>query len=434
MPSVLDVGKVVPKTFSINGANLIPQLRSAVIRESVCNYHISGQFMIFDNDNVIQKYEIKSGDRVSFAFTTDVPQDRTRRSPFMYILNDLIILNVQSPTVSKNLKTRIYNIDVMTSEFLIDKGSTVQEVVRNETAGDAFKRIHDTFYSTVPVEVRSATSLLSAAGDGINGLNLSGKWAEVLKSIAQNAKFITAPSEALFFRTGNSFVFTSLYDMLSNRNSTRTLKQRATWGTSIHDMFTWSADAIEDAMIIPRGAGSGGYTGMTELLQNYPSSMVNVNLGSGTIDVNKVLLELVSDVKVPGVRIDLLEKLTSIGEFIKSNIGAQAWPFNMAINSNQLGTSQTGIDTFDRERLLSILVKEGPQCNMRVPVPGAIDINCGQSVKVELVNPIGDRDNKERSIIRGDYIVSDKETVLRFDNAEKMGYIVLQGILGGFQE
>lgn len=103
----------------IKGAELHPYCRKVTIRESICTSYISGEVVLYDNNDVVNGLQLVGGEEVNISFDAPV-------NPRIYKVK-LRVLAIQGEPSPENLKTIIYTISLVGDGYFTDRENLVQD-------------------------------------------------------------------------------------------------------------------------------------------------------------------------------------------------------------------------------------------------------------------------------------------------------------------
>jgi hypothetical protein len=392
------------------------------IYESLCKPYLTVHLTLIDNDNLIESSNLRGGDFVDIG---------VKSYPNEYVYDCRVhVLNMEGHQATTNLKTQIYEVDLVGKAYFNDKANIVQKS-----------------YTEQGTSVISAIwgQYLAPGGDNLaihrQSDGMLGKQEEkaqtdhkkpfaAIDEIRQYLKFGGKSSPTVLFRDNQMANLAPLADLFGKNNMYDYI-QKETWGETWFDPDIYRGIIVAQAEIDQNfsGEGSGGAGGTGAIAKA-------ISQGQGVFDLFKGVPAKFADAArmasgnfgagIAGAASGLSSAIGSIAGGLGGSPNIQYTNSNRWERENAPDTKAMGEQSYAAE------VKNGPQLKIKVPLQTGFFATVGKSITAFLLPPVGDFPGNIHSYsLSGLWLVKDLVHELYTDNRDVKGTTTMQLIRGG---
>jgi hypothetical protein len=368
----------------LEGTDLQQYVNKISVYESLTKSFLTARIRIIDNNNLMENLNVVGGEQMTFAF--DSPPNDRRYEQKMHILD-------MKGSPADNLKSIIYDIDLIGKTYFQDKANLVQDSHKNTTGTAAISKIWNQYLNADQLKI-----LLESTGMiGTQDHPTTTDNEKPLSAIYKLMKLLTFGS----VQTGNPLLFRDrenvnlaplqyLYDTLSAQE---TYIQKETWGANFFDPLIYNAIIHADSEVNPTDGEGGGRSALQDIAATKTQGQIVFDMYNGTLAVNKRAGSISSPGFGSGKSIGSL--VSSIaGGVLSASAGSLGGSPNIQATHSKRWPRATAPDTKTMaEKLYSAEARGGPMLRLKVPLQTGINATVGKGVKCQLVPPIGDLTN-----------------------------------------
>ena len=412
-------GKV--RSVVLDGNDITDFIQCIRVYESLCKPYLTAHLTIIDNDNVIENLAIVGGEPCEISFFSP---------PNQRIYDCLVsVLNLDGHQSPNNVKTQIYEMDLIGHVYFDDKANIVQKAFSGSGTA-AIQGIWNSYLQSDTLQILSQDSGQMGKSDEKSQVQHQKPLAAIDK-IRGYLKF-PSNSPSVFYRDRDSAKLAALLDLFG-KGALWAYIQKETWGANLLDPDIYSTIIIAEAMVDKnfaneaKGGGRGGTGAMAkaavqgqavfDLFKGIPAKFASAagvtsgNFGSGISGLGKVLG----------------------GAFPTIQGGLGGSPNIQYTNSNRWDRGSAPDTATMGSQGIAAEIKNGPQMKIKVPLQTGLEATVGKSVNITLLPPTGDLPTGyARNSQNGDWLVKDLMHELYNDKREVKGTTVMQLIRGGY--
>lgn len=396
--------------LTVKGIGCLRHLNKLSVYESVCKPYLTAKLVMMDNNNALFNLGLEKGDPISFSFFAP-PNGRTYET-------QLYVLAINGNESAKNLRTEIYNIDLIGEEFYVDRKSMVQKSFKGMPGTSAISQIHSSYFNTTLNIVAGSLGPI-----GLNNPHIanSTKPFTAINDIKKRLTYGAFKSgSTLYFRDRDGHVLAPLEALFSSLSAQTSLVQKATWGADWRDVFD-SYNAIIGLRV--------------------------------EADEHRSMGKDVASVQSQGKTTFDLRTMKKVGQFAKSiaagavsgtpgfgallgggSGGGLGGEQNFMTQDTDHQSSSTGPDMkAEAERLFMSLARGGPSVSCKFPLQTGMDVTVGKGIYLKLIPPIGDLSTIPNggSDLSGLYLVTDLVHEIARDDSSENGTTTVKALRGG---
>ena len=374
--------------------------------ESMCLPYRRAQITVVDNSGWISEMAASrqgslAGLPVQLAF--DAGED-------IYEMKEQVIQSVKSTPSPENRTVKIYQIGTIGSSYVNDRKNLVQKAFTNIPASSAASLIHNQFLGgDAPLScLRSSIGMI--AKDTIGSFPISNiKPFKAIEDILSRVTYggITA-NPTVYFRNADSYVLAPLQQIFQSSGSGVTIVEKATWGTSIGDMFDNAHYGVIAATLLvsPEDADQAG----SNISSRAAAASQGLNIFNTAGNIQSV---------------QKFASLTSLGGLISSiggtfsRQGGSMNNFLFNILQNEL-SADPSIGRVQEQEFLAT-VADADKYLIKYPLRAGLKTTAGGSLNARLIGPTGRQ-------IGGQMLLSDVMHECNFNDRAVQGTTTCRGI------
>jgi hypothetical protein len=406
----------------LNG-DITGYVHCARIYESLCKPYLTVHLTLIDNDNLIENLGIRGGTACALA---------VQSPPNEYIYSCKVhVLNMEGHQSTTNLKTQIYEIDLVGIAYFNDKANIVQKAY-TEQGTSVIQSIWGQY-----LQPGGDSLMIHRQSDGMLGKQEDKSQVDhkkpfaAIDEIRQYLKFGGQSSPTVFFRDNIQANLAPLKDLFQ-KGVTFSYIQKETWGHTWFEPDVYRAIIVAQAEIDQNfsGENSGGAGGtgaiakaisqgqaVFDLFKGIPSKFTDAaRMASGNFGVG-----------IAGAAGGLSSAIGSIAG------GLGGSPNIQYTNSNRWEDETAPHNKTMGDQSYAAEVKNAPQLKMKVPLQTGFFATVGKRVYAELLPPVGDnlKANPHRYSMTGPWLVKDLVHECYTDNRDVKATTTMQLIRGG---
>lgn len=395
--------KVSCLSFTVEGEQISNHVNSIYIYENICKAYRTATAVIIDNNNVINTIDMSGGQTVSFVVISD--------GGGIYSAT-MQILSVSKEKPNYSLRTNMYNIEMIDSEYIKDRANLVQRSFKSVTGTGAISTIHNEFLgSSLSVLVQSSGLLWTKNPHIVNSL----KPFTAIDDIRKMITFAGYPSGINVYYHDKEGVKLAPLEYLFKQGDIQTFIQKATWGAKWTDIFN------SDNAIIASETQTKEYSKSSSIVDTSAASQ-------GTRKVmdlfsNKRAFSNMSSSQMNGMLSSMSGLLSTLG----SKSGGQGGLHNYLTTDSQKIPNANVRDSA-KSNAFSAAVGNALELTIRVPAQTGFNVTVGKKFYAKMVANLGDRDNGPDPRNAGSYLATKIVHALHFDSSLEGGTSSLQGV------
>jgi len=337
------------------------------VYETLCKPYLTAQLIIIDNDNLIDNLAIKGMDEVFFSF--DSPPNTDVYEQTMYVLQ---MSAHQSPT---NIKTQIYEMDLIGFAYFNDKGNLVQRSIGQEAGTAVIGDIWESYLAQKDADIS-----IPVQSDGFIGSETEKSSLDHMKPFAaidKVRKYLKFDSPSIFYRDryiANLVPFSYLF---SNQGSQQTYIQKETWGINFFDPNIYQAIIVAEADVDKNfnGEGLGGAGGAKDIAKTAQQGISVFNEIFGILSKHQPMQSIGG-------------ALGGLASSISSKLGGS--PNIMATNPFRFMPGTAPDTKAMNDQQYAAESKNGPQLKIKVPLQTGLFATVGKGITAKLLPSSGD--------------------------------------------
>jgi len=363
------------RSFHLNGWNILPQLQSLSIYESIYKPYHTAKLIVEDNNNIVENMNLRGGEPCSFAWDCDEPK---------IYETTLYVFSVHGQKTSKSPRTVRYTIELIGAEYYSDKKNLVQNSFKNIPATAAISQIFNQYIGGSLNIKQPSNGPISKEGY----IKSAVKPFKAIDDIKKHCNFGSS-GNCMFFKDAKQHVLSPLETLFATMGIQETFNQIQTLGAS------WPIDILRERNVIivaeanVDDKGRGG------------TDAVSGAQGAG---------QSIFDMRTKNRVIDKIQA-KSMGSILGSipGIGGKlgGFPNYGVMDGAQQPTSVDPNQKSPQERFSSALFQNGPMMRVKVPIQSGMYVTVGKGVDLNLLPPMGDFDGYGRSDMSGQYLVTE---------------------------
>lgn len=360
--------------LTIKGIGCLRHLAKLSVFETVCKPYITARLVITDSNNILLNLGLEKGDPISFSFFAP-PTNRTYEMT-------LKVLAINGNESSDNLRSEIYNIDLIGPEFYADRSSMVQKSFKGIPGTGAISSIHSQYFDTALNIIAGSLGPIGLNNPHITNSTKPFTAINDIKKRLTYGQFKTGST--LYFRDRDGHVLAPLEALFTQASVQESFLQKATWGSHWTDLF----NAYNAIIAVRVEADQNRSTGKDV-------SSVS-SQGKVTFD-SRTLQKTVQLAKNFGAAIGSSGGLASILG------GEQNF---MTMDTDHQSASTDPQMKAEAERFFSSNARAGPMITFKVPLQTGINCTVGKAAYCKLIPPVGDL-NSSSTDMSGNYLITD---------------------------
>lgn len=396
--------KVRLRKCTIAGVDMRLHVQNIKVYESMCKPYITSNITVIDNNNIINQLNLAGGEPVNFAFDAGDNVYRQKQH----------ILSVTGQPTEKNKRVQVYEIATVGPSYVKDRASLVQESYKNTPATSVAEKIHNTYLSGDAGLINKLPSLGMIAKDDIGSyITTNVKPFKGIEDALRRATYGQYKSgSTVYFRDANNYVIAPLELLFRTAQPQYDFIEKATWGTSIDDIFNAHNAVIAASTVVKDGIKPGG----SSIAKSAAASNQSLRIWD-----NK-LKKFVQNqgAKATGV----LSSIKNVGSLV-GKAGGVMNILEMDSARNPL-SSDPSINRV-QEQSFQATVADATKYYIKVPIRGGLACTVGQGVNVQLMPPVGDQ-NVSRHRHGGRMLIADLVHDCYFDKRTVMGTTTFRGV------
>ena len=390
--------------------------------KSLCKPYLTVHLTLIDNDNLIESTGLRGGDFCDVG---------VKSPPNEYVYDCRVhVLNMEGHQSTTNLKTQIYEIDLVGKAYFNDKANIVQKSY-SEQGTSVISAIWGQY-----LQPGADSLMIHRQSDGMLGKQDEKAQTDhkkpfaAIDEIRQYLKFGGKSSPTVFFRDNYRPILLHWRIYLVRILCMIISKKK-------HGETTWFEPDIYRAIIVAQaeidqnfsGEGSGGAGGTGAIAKA-------ISQGQGVFDLFKGVPAKFADAARMASG-NFGAGIAGAGSGLSSAIGSIAGglggsPNIQYTNSNRWERENAPDTKAMEEQSFSAEVKNGPQLKIKVPLQTGFFATVGKSINAFLLPPVGDYPgNIHRYSLSGLWLVKDLVHELYTDNRDVKGTTTMQLIRGG---
>jgi len=379
--------------------------------ETLCKPYLTAHLIVIDNNNLIDSLGIMGGTPCTLSFDSppgDVVYD-----------DDFLVLQLTGKQSPMNLKTQIYDIDLIGMPYFRDKANLVQKSFGQIPVTAAIQQIWDEYLSgskgtklSIPI---ASTNMMGTEKDKST---IDHK--KPFAAIDQLRGYCVFPSKSpsVLFRDNRETWLWPFKDLVKLASPIVNYIQKETWGAELFggkDIYFAIIYAEADVDKNFNGEGLGGRGGSS-------SAAKTVSQGQAVFDMFK----------------GFPEKFTAAASMFGGGLaagmaagGLGGSPNVQHTNSNRWQNAVAPFTKAMSEQGQAAEAKNGPQLKIKVPLQTGLLATVGKGVSVSLIGAVGDNfTSYAQNPMSGVWLVKDIAHELWTDKREVNGTTVMQLIRG----
>ena len=366
--------KVRLRRFTLGPVEITPLITRIKVFESMCTPYIKCDITITDNQGMIEAiaedYGTLANMPVIFAFD-DGETTYTRKEQKVFSLDAQPSEEVK--------RAKVYQLTTIGDSYVKDRSNLVQQSFKNIPATQVAQAIHNRFLGgDAPLNILR-TSLGAIAKDTIGSYPVSNfKPFKAIEDVLKTATYNIAANPTVYFRDAICYQLGPLQSFFQQSVPTVEVFERATWGTSINDMFEAAHYAVlASAVLVNEGDAAGGaHRGRLGNIAQAAYQAENVfNLAKGILDKD-----------LPARALDFASLIPVFGKAI----GRSGGSVNVLI-SNELRRNFEHDPSIKRTQEVQFLasVADAVKYLVKVPIRPGLKMTAGSGVNARLLAPAG---------------------------------------------
>lgn len=369
----------------LKGVDIQQYVHCLRVYENLNKPYLTAHLTILDNNNLFENLGIVGSEECSFTF--DSPPNNKIYSQSVNLLS---IKGHQSPN---NLKTQIYEIDLIGKTFFQDKANLVQKSFGQMTGTDAISWVWSNFLNGD----KSLKVLMNSIG--MIGKQNDPSTIENLKpfaAIEQLKKYLTfsqyKTGVPMLFRDAQAVNLAPLQYLYDNMASQEFFLQKETWGGNFFDPLIYNS-IIAAHPEIDSDTSEGGRSNVQDIAATVNQSQVVFDMFSGTLSTFKKGAQIGAGTFGSGKSIGQL--ISSIpSNLLSLGAGSLGGAPNIQVTQSNRWNRASAPDTKTMaERRYAAEAKGGPQLRIKVPMQSGINVTIGKGITAQLLPPTGDLTN-----------------------------------------
>lgn len=409
------------RQFTLAGVDLTGYVQCVQVYESLLKPYLTAHITIIDNNNVIENLQIVGGEPSTILFDSP-PNNQVTYSCTLYVLS---LSGQQSPN---NLKTQIYELDLIGMVYFQDKANLVQKGFGQQTGTDAIASIWKQYLGGDALNIlQSSLGFIGSQNDPSTIENQ-----KPFAAIDQIKKMLVFPGNTslpMLFRNNKSVNLASLPYLFSSMSPTQQYIQKETWGANFFDPMIYNAIISAHTMVteVDGTQATGGRSSLTNIVEALNQGQVAFDMFTGTIAKNLSAISA-SASSMSG---------TSIGSLINglgmASGGLGGRPNIQATHSNRWDNATAPFNKTIQEAVDAATINNGPMLQIKVPLQTGLFATVGSGVGVQLVPPFGDltNGNAYTSQLSGNWLVKNLVHEVYCDDREVTGTTSMELVRGG---
>jgi len=393
----------------LRGLNVIEYTHCVRVYETLCKPYLTAHLILMDNNNLIDNLGIRGGEQCLIAFWS--PPNQTVYTAQFYVLQ---LTGHQSPM---NIKTQIYDIDLVGLPYFRDKGNIVEKASKQETATDAIQEIWGQYLddgSGLNIPIPSQGMI----GQENSPTNINHK--KPFAAIDELRKYAVFPdkSPSVFFRdryTTWLWPFKALVEH-GEAGGPEHYIQKETWGADMLDADIYRAIIYAEADVDKNfnGEGLGGRGSAMNTSKAASQGIISFDWFKGIMNNAEQAASMIGG---------------GLGAGLGGMLGGS--PNLMNFDSFRQKAGNAPHQKARDEQAQAAEAKNGAQLKIMVPLQTGINSTVGQGTTVSLIGALGD-DLKSyaQNPMSGGWLVKDVCHEIYTDKRERNATTVMQLIRG----
>lgn len=395
------------RSLQLAGIDLTLHVNKLEVYESISKPYITAKLTVIDNANLLENSQIVENDPCSFAFdgvTTRIYEQTLR------------VLSVNGQTSSQNIRSQIYQIELIGEEYYSDKGNLVQKSFKDLPGTQAIKRLHQEYVGNTLRVLADSLGPISREGYIIS----SKKPFTAIDDIRQRLTYGQVKSgNTLYFRDRDSSVLAPLELLFQQMGSQETFIQTSTVGKNWYDIATAENVIIAALATVDYNKSAGRMSGAGKAATSSQEKTVF------DIQQKRAVVQNIAKSITPG------QVIGTVTGLITGKAGRHGGLANYMITDNahlplQIDPSMKT----EAERLYREIAKSGPVITIKVPIQSGINCTVGKGATLNLLPPMGDV-QKMTSDVSGQYLITDLCHSLAADDRMMNATTTMQCMRGG---
>jgi hypothetical protein len=394
--------------INLAGTDITQYVHCIRAYETLCKPYLTAHLIIMDNNNLIDSLNIKGGEACGITFDSP-PNDQTTYEELYFVLQ---MTGHQAPT---NIKTQIYDLDLIGMPYFRDKGNIVQEYSSQEKITDEIKKVWDKYCDDgkgieIPIPSNNMTS-----ADEKDPMQIHHKKPFAAIDDLRKYCIFSDYSPSLLFRDAKKtwlWPFTNL--VKTGTAGGGYFVQKETWGARAFDPDIYRTVIFAEADVDRsfNGEGMGGRAGTMNVAKS-------ASQGKGVFDIWKGVVTHIIGSK--GFGSGLGAGIAAAGSMLGGS------PNIMMNNSNKNPDGNSPPDKSEQEQATAAEAKNGPQLKLKVPLQTGIDVTVGNLITCSLIGPVGPNfSTYQQNPMSGTWCVKDICHELYTDKREVNATTVMQ--------
>lgn len=365
--TIVQPTKCALRWFFLNGVDLSLHVNRVRVYETLCKPYLTGQAIVFDNNNVLNNMGLVGGEPVSLLLDSG----ESTYSAEMHVLA------VKGEASATSMRTQVYTIDLISREYFGDRSNLVQQAFKSVTGTGAIQSIHSRFVGTpLDVLVGSSGLLWQKNSHVVSSL----KPFKAINDIRSMLNFDSYPSGTnVYYRDAAGSKLAPLEHLLDNMGVQQEFVQEATWGKRLEDMVRAKWAIIEAAASVNKdGTGRVG-------LQNVSARATQERKVFDLFSNHKmfdVAARAMSGAGLGGV-------MPFAGALFDGVPGGHGGSHNYVVGDREKIPAANMRNT-DQDQMLQAQVASSPQLTIKVPCQSGFRCTVGKGVFARLLPPVGD--------------------------------------------
>lgn len=352
------------RSFTIKGFDLTQHLNRLRVYETILKPYLTAKATIIDNANILENLGLVGGEEIQFVI--DAGDNRIYEQK-------MNLLAVKGEKSTQNLRTIIYEIDMIGDTYFNDKKSLVQQSFKGIPGTQAIQILHSTYLG-------GALEILSQSMGPISLQSYIVSAKKPMTAINDIAKRLNYgqhnSGNTLYFRDAKQHVLGPLEALFSRLSSQQEFIQEATWGKDWYDIIRAQNAIISAAAEVD--VSKNGRGGMQDV-----SSVATQEKKVFDFRLKEVVVDKMAS-KIPGAAKSLLAPILGGGG---SHGGV---PNYSTMDSSHLPKQTDPSNKTEAERLYSAMTRNGPMITVKVPIQSGILCTVGKGCTLKLLPAMGD--------------------------------------------
>jgi len=404
--------KVRLRSCTLNGVSLYQYTQNIKVYESMCTPYIKCELTIIDNNGIIAGIAERSssslaGMPVTFAFDDgETVYERTEQT----------VLTVDAQPSEANKRVQVYTIGTIGVSYLNDRKSLVQKSFVNTNATNAAGQIHNQYIGTDAGLRLLSASIGMIAKDSIGSFPISNvkPWKAIEDILRNRVTYGSAANPTVYFRDRSSYVMGPLQDIFRQASPAVTVVEKATWGTTVHDMFVNAHYAIVAATLIVKKEDAA-QKGHTKIHHSAAAAMQSLNIWDQA--GSKIAMEFGAKATgIAGIVTSLAGGASKLGGSMN----------NLIFNSLRNDLSSEPALKRTQEQAFMASVADADKYLVKVPIRAGLKLTAGGGVDARILAPAGASDRAR--VVGGNMLVADVMHDCYFDKREAQAFTTFRGV------